>query len=944
MSKLTRTRNGQLIILVITLMSILGLRLFGLTIVEGAEWSAAAEGLSVKNISLAAPRGEILDRYGRVLATNTPSFTVYFSAGDLENKEINKVATDLVQVLEKNGDAYFDNFPIMMDSNGEFYYTYQRDIEEWLTSEGMPKDIFAEQAFNELLTRNNIDPAMDKYEAQAILQNTYGVYPPISVKNMKYSKELDKESFLGRYYLEFKMSAREAFDALRKEFEIPGNVSDADARKIMVIRNELSSQGYRKYMPAKIASGISQNSVIIFEEKKNSLPGVEIITESVRTYPNGSLASHAVGYLGKISESEKDYYKELGYNTNDMVGQEGLEKAFESKLKGSDGEKNVQVNAFGELVKVIDDKAPAKGKDITTTLDLELQKTVEESLEETLVELQRGGTYQSKWGNYNFNKAMPRANTGAVVVLDVKTSEVLAIASYPDFDPNLFAKGISNENWDALQSKNPRDTMSPRPLYNVATRTPVQPGSTFKMVTATAAMESGMDPNRKLYDGGAVTLGKHSYGCLIWNQNRGSHGYVDLADALEVSCNYYFFDVAANKDFYKNTSLGLKNMNVEKIGYYAKQYGLGLPTGIEISETVVPEPSAARKMEQMKSLLKNVLIGRAELYFTETVVDDKTKLMENIDTIVSWTEENPGRRELISRMAGVGIKPELAEDVADLCKFTYYNQASWNTGDDLNLSIGQGGNQYTPLQMANYVATIGNKGVHNDVTLLRSIEGEGAIERPAGKPMDLSDPAYLDELIKGMKQVVYGPRGSMKLLGTAPVTVAAKTGTAERDGKVPPLDEVAYIKSNLSKINPRLSWSAVEKEMRRLLEVYSDVFSSEQSAVRQAVINLSKGSVTPEKLDAYKAGYDEFAWVVALAPAENPEIAIAALLVQGGTSTYEGPMVRDIIARYTELQEEYKNGVVSNSRNASTTGGINNSTAGSIEESTTSGINEKDTE
>lgn len=906
MNRLLRDRNGQLVLLVFVLMAVLGIRLFALTIVEGASWSAWADNLSVKSIHLSAPRGEILDRYGRVMATNTPSFAVYFSAGNLENKEANKVAMDLVSVLEKNGDIYFDNFPIMMDTNGEFYYSYQKEIEEWLASQGMPVDFFAEQAFDELKNRNNISPGMDKYESQSQLQNTYGIYPPISVKNMKYTKDLDKESFLGRYTLDYSLSAREAFDTLRKHFEIESTVSDADARKIMVIRNELSSQGYKKYMPAKIASGISSNSIIIFEEKKNSLPGVEIVAESIRTYPNGNAASHILGYLGKISESEKDYYEEKGYNANDMVGQEGLEKSMESTLKGKDGVQNVQVNAFGELVKVIDNNSPSKGKNIKTTIDLELQKTAEAALEETLTELQRGGTYQSKWGNYSFGKAMRKANSGAVVVLDVKTGEVLAMASYPDFDPNLFAKGINKADWDSLQSKNPRDTMGARPLYNIATRTPVQPGSTFKMVTATAALESGLNPNRKLYDGGVVMLGKTPFGCLIWNQHRGSHGAVDLASALEVSCNYYFYDLAANKDFYKNASLGLEDMNVKKIAYYANQYGLGLPTGIEIAETVVEAPSAEGKMAQQKSLLRNVLIGRAETYFKEAIVEDKVKLMANIEEIVSWTDENPGRRDLIAKMKTVGIKDNMVEPVADLCKYTYFSQAKWNTGDDLNISIGQGDNSYTPLQMANYVATIGNKGVHNQVTLLKDIAGQGPIERTPGKKIDISNDAYLDAIIKGMKQVVYGPRGSIKILGSAPMTVAAKTGTAQREGHIPPVDEVEYIKSNLSRINGSLTWEAVEVEMNRVLKEYPDVFPSDQSAVRQAVINLSKGKVTAMQLDSHKDVYDEFGWLVAFAPAEEPEIAISVLLVQGGTSTYAGPMTRDIIAKYDELKKEYK--------------------------------------
>lgn len=906
MNRWMKTRNGQISLLIIVLMSILGLRLFVLTVLQGQQWDTKASSLSTKSIYTSAPRGQIYDRYGRLIAGNHSSFTVQLNAGDLDNKTLNQVASSLIKVLERNGDKYYDNFPIMID-NGKFYYTYQRDIEEWLNSQGIPTNFTAQQAFEELKKRNNIN-ATDKFEAQSQLQ-AYNIYPPISVRSFKYLKDLDKESFLGRFYLDHDLSAKEAFYALRKQFKLDPSLSDEEARKIMVVRNEVSAQGYRKYMPAKIAYDVSQNTIVILKEKSEDLPGVEVVAESVRYYPNASTAAHVLGYLGKISESEKErYVKELGYNANDMIGQEGIEKVYESSLRGIDGVKRVQVNAFGEKVKVIEENEPKKGKDIYLTLDLELQKIAEKSLKETLTKLQVGGTYQSTMGlgSYHFGQTLPNANVGAVVVLDVNNSDVLAMASYPDFDPNLFVKGISKEDWNSLQSKNPRDLLSPLPLYNVAARTAVQPGSTFKMVTATAGIENGLNPFRKLYDGGAVKIGKKTYGCLIWNKSRGSHGYVNLQEALEVSCNYYFFDVAAGRDFYKNTSLGLNGpMGIENISKYAQQYGLGLPTGIEIPETVVPVPTEERKISQIKAMLRNVLVINAEIYFKKDVVENKKVLNNYIDTIVSWTEENPKRGDLIDRMATVGIKSNKQEDVADLCKFTYYNQATWTTGDVLNISIGQGENSYTPLQMANYVATIGNKGVHNKVSVVKGIEGQGILSKEPGKKIDVSDQATFDTIIGGMKRVVYGSRGSLKIVGSLPVQVAVKTGTAQKEGKIHPPDEVAYIKSNLSRIDGRLSWSAVETEITRLMKEYPETYTTRDIAVRRAVINLSKGAVTTTKIDAYKPNYDNFAWVVALAPADDPKIAVAALVFQGNTSTYVGPMVRDIIAKYLELDKTY---------------------------------------
>ena len=894
--------------MVMIMMSVLGIRLFGLTVVEGKQWDQAASSISIKSINTSAPRGEILDRYGRVLAGNMPSFTVQFSAGDLSNEQINTVSQNLIHILETDGDKYYDNFPIKIE-NGVYYYTYQKDIEDWLSSQAMPVNYSAEQAFDEMRRRQNIDVGLDKYAAQTELQSVYNIFPPISVKNMKFLKEMDKESFLQRYYLDTKMSAAEAFKALRGQFEIPDSLSDTEARKIMVVRNELSSQGYRKYMPAKIAGGVSNNTIVIIEEKNSDLPGVEVVAESRRYYPNGNTAAHVLGYLGQISESDKaNYVDQKGYKSTDMIGQEGIEKAYESTLKGQDGTKNVEVNAFGELVRVINETEPMKGKDVYLTVDLELQKTAEAALKQALTEIQKAGTFKSQWGDFKYGTAYKNANVGAVVALDVKTGDVLALASHPDFDPNLFATGISKEDWNKLQAVNPRDPLSPLPLFNVAARTAVQPGSTFKIVTATAALESGLDPNKRLYDGGYVKIGNRTYACLIWNQHKGSHGYVNLEEAIEVSCNYYFFDVATGRDFYKKTSLGYRDpINIEKIMSFAQQYGLGEKTGIEIPETVMPVPSQERKLDSIKSMLKNVLIGRAEMYFQKSVIDDKKKLNENINTIVDWTKENPSRNELISRLGKLGVKEELIETVADLCKFTYYNQAQWTLGDELNIAIGQGENQYTPLQIANLVATVGNKGVHNQVSLIKAIEGGGSHVKPPGEKVDIKNDNDLEYIIDGMKLVATGPKGSLGgTFRNFPVQVAAKSGTAQRAGKINPPDEVEYVKQYLPRIDSGINWASVETEMNRLMKDYPEIYTTKNYAVRQAVINLSKGRVTAARLDAYKADYDPFAWVVTLAPADDPKIAVAVLLFQGGTSAYAAPVAREVIGKYLQLDKQYQ--------------------------------------
>ncbi|MCL1982905.1 MAG: penicillin-binding transpeptidase domain-containing protein, partial [Clostridiales bacterium] len=467
--------------------------------------------------------------------------------------------------------------------------------------------------------------------------------------------------------------------------------------------------------------------------------------------------------------------------------------------------------------------------------------------------------------------------------------------------------GISSEAWAALQSKNPRDPISPVPLYNVAAKSAIQPGSAFKMVTASAALSCGLDPKMRLYDGGRVMIAEKPFGCLLWNTSRGSHGSINLAEALRVSCNYYFFDIATGRDFARGErSLGYKEpINIDKIMSYARQYGLGVPTGIEIGEAPTSIPDSETKLKRTKASLANILNVRAERYFKPEVLADSGQLKQYIDEIISWTEENPSRNEIIRRMGDVGVRDEMIVAVAELCKFDYYNFAKWTLGDELNISIGQGENAYTPLQMANYLATLGNGGVHNKVSLISATEGH-KIEKPPGEKVDINNDVGFDEIIRGMKMVA-GPGGTLNsIFGRFPVQVAAKTGTAQREGRIHPPDEVEYMQANLRRIAPYLKWEDVEAEMARLLNEFPETWKSQNTAVRQAVMNLSDGRVTYDKMDEYKEKYKPFAWVLAMAPADDPKIAVAVLLFQGDTSINAAPVAREVIAKYLQLDKAYE--------------------------------------
>ena len=903
----------QVLAFLLILAIILMVRLFMLTALQHDKWSQVSDDMSERSIYVEAPRGEIFDRYGRLLAGNRQSFSVRISGSGLSKEELNNNIQTLIGILDQNGDTFEDEFPIVIDGD-TFRYTYQDQIDEWLDGMGFDTGMTAEEAFNAMRSLFNIDPALDRYDAQKVLQNTYNQYPPISVSDMEYTQDIQRRNFIQRYFGDDedaqKMDAEEAFHAIRETMRIDPSLTDEEARRIMVIRDAVASSGYSQYMPVVVAKNVSQESVMLMEERKDELEGIEVISETTRYYPNGSAASHILGYVGPITEEEAA--ARSGYNADAIIGQSGIEGSMEDYLKGENGERIVQVNAQGELVQTLSETDVKKGQDIYLTIDLDLQKAAEEGLEKTLKAIQTSGTIQSKYGNTTITKMSPNAKTGAVVCIDVNTHEILAMASYPDYDPNLFSEGISQKDWDSLQSTNLRDPLAPAPLYNLATMATVQPGSTFKPVTATAALEKGLDPDWLLKDKGAIETAGHTFACVAWNTNRTNHGYLNLYRALEVSCNYYFYDISTGYDWALEQPLGY-DIDYTDITHFAEEYGLGKPTGVEISEAVIPVPSQERRLESLQTNLSYVLYANAESYFEPNVYKNPAQLDRSIEKMKGWlAEEDLTWSQLYDEyMPEVGVKDSARQKVGEMILYDYYPQATWSTGDTFNLSIGQGENAYTPLQMANYIATLGNDGVFNKVTLIHSIEDQGINERGEGQRIDISKESYIDDIMRGMKLVGSGEDSSVsKIFDGLNVSVAAKTGTAERSGKINPPSEVDYMKKHLDEIAPDLSWDEVETEMARLMEEYPSTYSSRDTAVRRAVINLA--GVSEAVIDQYKSDYENFAWVVALAPADDPQIAVVAMVPQGATAANAAPIVKEVIGAYLEQSNDYKDLIVRN--------------------------------
>lgn len=940
-------------------MGALSLRLADLTIIQGEYYRQKADDSFLKRLTLSAKRGEIYDTNGVLLAGNIPSYTVQLLDAPQYAKEIDAVSVKLLTLLENQGESYL-SFPIQY-RQGRFYYTDDLAVNDWLLQNDFDQNMSAQEVFDAVRADNFIDESLDVYAAQKLLLYK-GVTLPISVRNMKFLNEISKENFLEYYGLDPNLTPEEAFNQLRKHrrFNISDTFKKSEALKAMTVRHTLNLSGYYSYIPSDIATNISKETAVIIQERKIDFPGVSIIVEPIRDYPFNDSAAHILGYMGKIattSETEK-YVQENGYNPNDLIGKTGLEGSFEDILHGEDGYKFVYADAKGnyigdfiEGVEGKESKPSYSGQSLELTIDIDLQQKVEGYLAYTLQQMQNGQAYESPFGNMNYN-TFKNAQTGAAVVVKVDTGEILAMASHPSYDLNLFSTGISTEDWNNLQPDNPRNPLAPRPLYNIATNTSVQPGSTYKMVTTLAALEQGLDPNKKLFANGAVEVGNQLFRCWYYRAPyHGIHGAINAMDALMVSCNYFMFDIVRGYDYYLKRPLDFE-MNTEILLDYSDRLGLGQKSGVEIHEDNKGLPSEALKRYVVKYSLRRFLNTHIDDYFPEEALEDDTYKNNLINTIVDWADEYVSqgltRNEITRRLMDLGPKTSLTETelLTDYILYSYFRQIPWREGDDLNLSIGQGDHRYTVLQMARMIATIANDGYLNDLTLVKSVNGEVTLS-PATEPIELNDPENLYYVREGMHRVAHQPRGSAyQTFNKFPMEVGAKTGTAQQSGRIPPEDEVEYIRMYLEEIEKTMNkgispksdrYVALDpqvlenltneilesrnKEVADLQNEYNSLPEGpekhelgekienkansnylEQGAVmREALLQLGQGLIDNDMINAYRQEYDPFAWFVSFAPFDDPEIAVVVMIPQGGHGYYAAPMVRDIYADYFSI-------------------------------------------
>ena len=606
------------------------------------EGEIAVQKTITRIVSLPASRGNIYDRNGVLLASGRPSYNITLNRMALLSvPNRNAIIMELIYAAIDADVRYNDTFPV---------------------TRGAPFMFLTEMT-----------------AAQRSRLNTYLEY----------------------FALDPGISASDLLAWMREHYGIDFTIGISDARLICGIRYELEIRAIIwNLAPYVFANDVSSEFVTYIEER--GLIGVHTEVGFIREY-HTTYATHLLGYIGAMTPSEYERYGKSPYNypMDALIGKTGAELAFEEQLRGVSGLQIIRMDDTGAVTDIITTREPDPGNHVYLSMDLGLQIATEHALRTQIDILMQERELKRQRGETD-PEVDDVITGGAVVVTNVRTGEILALATYPTYDPMTLASDY------ALLSNDPM-----KPLINRATQGRYNPGSTYKMITAFTGLRSGTI-NRHL---GILDEGRYmkyadvgegfTPACWYYNAHRASHGVVDVVRALECSCNYFFIYVADNLG---DTSAN----NADALAATAMEFGLGLPTGLELPE-------------------------------------------------------NTGRL----------ATPEWKQEAL--------NQG-WKAADTILAGFGQGHNMFTPIQLANYAATIANGGIRNRLTILRRIKSDDFTELLySHEPEVLSTIAeteYVSILQEGMIAVTHGSRGTAKsVFSDYPVNVAAKTGTVQVEGQ-----------------------------------------------------------------------------------------------------------------------------------------------------------------
>ena len=647
--------------------------LFNTQVIHHEDYLSSSVHSIAKEETVSASRGIITDRSGRTLVSNSFAYDLTFDTTLLKKDEdANQAILRLVKLCQEQDKPWLDNLPIRRQAPYTYTLNQVSDTQRsrfltYLKSLDGAKKVLGSYLLEhpelvpepETPADSTDTPLSQEKQAAALLER----FP---------ASALTEEVLNGAG-----LTAPVLIEMMAKKVELPDSLTALEQRQILGIRYELAlrrANGYTNYV---LAEDIDTEFISLIADGRYA--GAKVTTSTKREYET-SYAAHILGTVGAISSKEELSSLGEGYRWDDIVGKSGAESAFEQYLKGTDGTRVVSVNGEGKITGEYYETEPEPGSTVELTIDLELQKTVEDALAETIEQM------TAEDGNVK--------RGGGAAVVKVGTGEVLSLASYPTYDLATFRQP---EVYAEL-ADNPA-----KPFQNRATSSAYAPGSTFKPLTALAALEEGVVTlTEKINDPGVwyypeMIEGTEPFKAHCWK--RSGHGKLNVTQAITNSCNVFFYE------------LGYR-LGIDSLNKYARCFGLGESTGIEIGDS------------------PGVLAGREE------------------------------------REASGGV---------------------WYGGETTQAAIGQSDNLFTPLQLANYIATLVSGGKHCQAHLLKAVKSYDNSEVVAvGNTQPLNTVQFSDSTLQAIKEGMLGytqPGGMVySAFKDCIVTAGAKTGTAQLGG------------------------------------------------------------------------------------------------------------------------------------------------------------------
>ena len=626
--KIVVRRMAGLIAAASVLIAVYVLRLIFLQLVNSDSFKAQATNTTDYNFTVTAARGDIVDSAGRRIAASTTSYNVVLSKLLMGDEDLDAMLQRIVELLEAHGEKWNDSLLIgEPDAAGHYSFTAQAD-------------------------------STSDQKALAAMKDSLGL--------QQYA------------------TADDVMEKLVEDYKLEGYPFHWQ-RVLGGIHYEMQQQAFSNVNNFVMAENVSEVTVATIKENSLTMPGVEIVETSTRSYDEGDIIPHVLGRVGKITaekwkvtdENGQTTYplREKGYNMNDMIGVSGLEAVYEDELRGKDGVETITRSSDGVIVGTAMTTVPEPGHTVQLTIDSAFQQAVDKALAKNIEMIN---------STYN-NSSSAKAAAGAVVVISTKDGSVLAASNYPSYDQNLFATQYSQYSSDPGL-----------PLLNRALQGLYTPGSTFKLCTSVAALEEGIiTPSTIIEDKGIYTYYVDPQPmCWIWRQAHTTHGRINVSQAIVDSCNYFYYEVG-------------RLTGIKKLDEYATAFGLGQSTGIEIGD-----------------------------------------------------------------VSGVLASPEWAEA----------HDREWTDGQTITAAIGQSYNLFTPLQLANYVATLVSGGEHYETHLLKNVKSYdnsrvvGVYGKGPLNDLNISD-STMAAVTKGMHDLTYDSLRSA--FSRCVVEAGAKTGSAQ---------------------------------------------------------------------------------------------------------------------------------------------------------------------